>query len=53
MVWVQVLRRRVRQQTRIIEQKLAEVESLKDAAESGSRAKSEFLANMSHEIRRP
>jgi len=53
MVWVQVLRRRVRQQTRIIEQKLAEVESLKDAAESGSRAKSEFLANMSHEIRTP
>ena len=53
MVWVLVLRRRVRKQTRIIAQKLAEVESLKEAAESGSRAKSEFLANMSHEIRTP
>jgi signal transduction histidine kinase/ActR/RegA family two-component response regulator len=53
MVWVLVLRRRVRNQTRIIAQKLAEVESLKEAAESGSRAKSEFLANMSHEIRTP
>ena len=51
--WVLVLRRRVRSQTAVIGQKLAEVESLKDAAEAASRAKSEFLANMSHEIRTP
>ncbi|HWF45714.1 MAG TPA: ATP-binding protein [Bryobacteraceae bacterium] len=51
--WVLVLRRRVRSQTAVIAQKLAEVELLKDAAEAASRAKSEFLANMSHEIRTP
>jgi signal transduction histidine kinase/CheY-like chemotaxis protein/uncharacterized protein YdeI (BOF family) len=51
--WVLVLRRRVRAQTRIIAQKLEEVEALKEAAEAASRAKSEFLANMSHEIRTP
>jgi signal transduction histidine kinase/CheY-like chemotaxis protein len=52
-IWVLVLRRRVRKQTAIIEQKLVEVESLKRAAEAANRAKSEFLANMSHEIRTP
>ncbi len=51
--WVLVLRRRVRRQTNIIVQKLAEVESLKEQAEAASLAKSEFLANMSHEIRTP
>ncbi len=51
--WVVLLRRRVRLQTRVIAQKLSEVQSLKEAAEAASRAKSEFLANMSHEIRTP
>jgi signal transduction histidine kinase/DNA-binding NarL/FixJ family response regulator/HPt (histidine-containing phosphotransfer) domain-containing protein len=39
LVWVAVLRRRVRQQTW--------------AAEAANRAKSQFLANMSHEMRTP
>ncbi len=46
LVWVAVLRNRVRHQT----------EHLRDAkgvAEAANRAKSEFLANMSHEIRTP
>ncbi len=51
--WVFVLRRRVRAQTRVIEQKLAEVQKLKSKAEASNASKSEFLANMSHEIRTP
>jgi len=51
--WVAVLRRRVHQQTAIIQGKLDSEGALKDAAEAANRSKSEFLANMSHEIRTP
>jgi signal transduction histidine kinase/CheY-like chemotaxis protein len=51
--WVGVLRRRVRQQTAIIQRQLDTEASLKQAAQSANVAKSEFLANMSHEIRTP
>ncbi len=51
--WAEVLRRRVRKQTEIIQRKLEAEAALKEAAESANRAKSEFLANMSHEIRTP
>lgn len=51
--WVLVLRRRVREQTRFIRQKLLQEKALKEAAQSANRIKSEFLANMSHELRTP
>ncbi|MGA7413277.1 MAG: ATP-binding protein [Bryobacteraceae bacterium] len=53
LVWVFVLRRRVKQQTEVIRRKLSEEEALKREAEAANLAKSEFLANMSHEIRTP
>ncbi len=53
MGWATVLRRRVRQQTDIIRQKLEDEAALREEAQSANRAKSEFLANMSHEIRTP
>ena len=51
--WVGVLRRRVRQQTQTIREKLQKEGALREAAQAANRAKSEFLANMSHEIRTP
>jgi signal transduction histidine kinase/ligand-binding sensor domain-containing protein/CheY-like chemotaxis protein len=38
---------------RLVEQRTAQLEEARKAAESANRAKSEFLANMSHEIRTP
>jgi signal transduction histidine kinase/CheY-like chemotaxis protein len=52
-LWILVLRRRVSQQTKLIQSKLAREEELKQQAQTASRLKSEFLANMSHEIRTP
>jgi signal transduction histidine kinase/DNA-binding response OmpR family regulator len=46
LLWVVVLRRRVRQQT-------AMICHARQVADAANRAKSEFLANMSHEIRTP
>ena len=51
--WIMALRRRVREQTETIRQKLHEEAALKEAAQAASLAKSEFVANVSHEIRTP
>jgi signal transduction histidine kinase/DNA-binding response OmpR family regulator len=53
LTWVIALRRRVKIQTRVIQQQLKDAEMLKEAAETANRTKGEFLANMSHEIRTP
>jgi signal transduction histidine kinase/FixJ family two-component response regulator len=53
LVWVLVLRRRVRGQTAVIRRQLETEGSLRIAAQAANNAKSEFLANMSHEIRTP
>ena len=53
LVWVFVLRRKVRQQTATIEKKLQTEATLREVAQTANQSKSEFLANMSHEIRTP
>jgi signal transduction histidine kinase/ActR/RegA family two-component response regulator len=53
LAWGAVLRRRVRQQTKLISEKLRQEADLKEAAQAACRAKDDFLANMSHEIRTP
>jgi signal transduction histidine kinase/ActR/RegA family two-component response regulator len=53
LAWVIALRRRVKSQTRVIQEQLREAQVLRDRAEAANRSKSEFLANMSHDIRTP
>src|SRR5690606_32911506 len=52
-LFIALLRRRVRQQTLEIRQQLVDLGRARDAAEASARAKGAFLANMSHEIRTP
>jgi len=53
LTWVNVLQRRVRQQTAVIDAQRKEAVHLAEVADAANRSKSEFLANMSHEIRTP
>jgi len=51
--WVQMLRRRVAQQTKQLLRNNQEMERALAAAKDATDMKSQFLANMSHEIRTP
>ncbi len=53
LVWVFVLRRRVRSQTAELRKTNEELALALSAAKESTKLKSEFLANMSHEIRTP
>jgi two-component system, sensor histidine kinase and response regulator len=53
MVWIRMLRHRVRTQTETLRSQQAALVVAKEAAEQANQSKSQFLANMSHEIRTP
>ena len=53
LTWVNVLQRRVKQRTAVIDAQRKEAVHLAEEAEGANQAKSMFLANMSHEIRTP
>lgn len=53
LLWGGLLRRKVGQQTAVIQAQLNKEEALKEAAQQANVAKGSFLATMSHEIRTP